>query len=258
MSYETVLVGRTSGVGIVTLNRPKSLNAMSTQLSHELDEAVRELESDDEIKAIIMTGSGDRAFCAGADVFEMQELSPEELERARRPHFKDGWSRVTCRKPVIGAVNGLAYGGGALLAASLDFLVGCEKSVFQFSGVTVVRIAATWALPLVIPWPMAKELLYTGRIVSPEEAYRIGLLNHLVPSEKLMDKALELAEAIAANHPASVQGAKAVLFQNMPKSWEELRCTEREARERWNSPQSADDRFKDFLKRKAKGSKQPK
>ena len=118
-------------------------------------------------------------------------------------------------------MNGLAYGGAAVLASSLDMRIGCEGTRFRFLAAAYGRINSTWTLPNQVGWPMAKELLFTARIVEAEEAYRIGLLNHLVPRAKLREKTMELARMIANNHRGAVMGVKALLLRQMGENLEE-------------------------------------
>src|ERR1700684_3864834 len=113
-----------------------------------------------------------------------------------------------CRKPTIGMMNGLAYGGAAVLSSSLDMRVGCEGTRFRFLAAAYGRINSTWTLPNQVGWPIAKELLFTARIVEVEEAFRIGLLNHMVPRAELRAKTMELARAIAGNNRAAIVGIK--------------------------------------------------
>ena len=189
MSYEHILVDREDGVGILTMNRPDKLNAMNRQLSGELRDAVKELDGDDAIGCIVITGAGDRAFSAGGDIHEQREddrrYTQEELD-ARRG--RGSYEIAASAKPTIGMINGLAYGGAAVLASSLDMRVGCENTRFRFLAAAYGRINSTWTLPNQVGWPIAKELLFTARVVEAEEAYRIGLLNHLVPREQLRSK----------------------------------------------------------------------
>ena len=203
MSYEVIKTDRVDRVAIITLNRPEVLNALSLQLVREVNEAVTEMEQDDAVGAIILTGSGERAFSAGADIHENRELSPEEHERGTANRATYTWHLATSSKPIIGAINGLCYGGGTVMATSLDLLMGCEKSSFRFLAVNYGQMNATWSLPVLVGLPRAKELLYSGREVFAEEAYRIGLLNHMVPSGQLMDKAVEVAAGFAKNRPQS-------------------------------------------------------
>ncbi len=252
MNYETILVDRDGGVATVTLNRPRVLNAMNLALSRELGHAIAELEADDAIGAIILTGAGDRSFSAGADIHEMRTLTPEDTARGAEIRAESQRRVANCSKPIIGALNGLAHGGGAVLASSLDFLVGCERSQFRFLAVAYGQMNSTWTLPVIIGWPRAKELLYTGRVVEAEEAYRIGLLNHLVPASNLMDKALELARMIAANHPRSVQGVKSLVQGNLGHSWEEMRQREHQARRTTHRGLAVEVGFQEFIKRRGR------
>ena len=124
-------------------------------------------------------------------------------------------------------MNGLAYGGAAVLASSLDFRVGCERSSFRFLAAAYGQINSTWTLPNQVGWPMAKELLFTARIVEAQEAYRIGLINHLVPVEELRAKTMELATTIADNRHESVMGIKELLLSDMGGSLHDMWENER-------------------------------
>ncbi|MFZ3235211.1 MAG: enoyl-CoA hydratase/isomerase family protein, partial [Stellaceae bacterium] len=194
MAYEHILVDWEDGVGIITLNRPEKLNAMNRRLSSELHEAVKELDADDAIGCIVITGAGERAFSAGGDIHEQREddrrFTQEELDGRRG---RGAYEVAASAKPTIGMLNGLAYGGAAVLASSLDLRVGCEDTRFRFLAAAYGRINSTWTLPNQVGWPIAKELLFTARVVEAEEAHRIGLLNHLVPRAQLRPKTMELA-----------------------------------------------------------------
>jgi len=127
-------------------------------------------------------------------------------------------------KPTTGMMNGPAYGGAAVLSSSLDMRNGCEGTKFRFLAAAYGRINSTWTLPNQVGWPMAKELLFSARVVEAEEAYRIGLLNHLVPRARLREKTMEIARMIAGNHGASVLGVKALLLrqhgEGLEREWE--------------------------------------
>jgi enoyl-CoA hydratase/carnithine racemase len=228
MAYEHVLLDTEDGVGIITLNRPDKLNAMNRKLSGELHDAVKRLEADDAIGCIVITGAGDRAFSAGGDIHEQREddrrFTETELEaRCGRGSYEIG----ACAKPTFGMMNGLAYGGAAVLASSLDMRVGCENTRFRFLAAAYGRINSTWTLPNQVGWPIAKELLFTARVVEAEEAHRIGLLNHLVPREQLRSRTMELARMIAGNDRGAVMGIKALLLrqrgENLERQWREER-----------------------------------
>jgi enoyl-CoA hydratase/carnithine racemase len=255
MSYEMIDTDRDQGVGIITLSRPEVLNALNFQMVSELDQAITEMEEDDGIRAIVLTGAGDRAFSAGADIHEQkaaaQELSREELAGRLGTRAEFSWHVGACVKPTIGAMNGLAYGGGGVLATSLDIRIGCERTIFRFLAAAYGRLNTTWTLPIIVGVPMAKELLFSGREVSAEEAYRIGLLNHLVPVGRVMDKAMELAVAIAKNRPESVKGIKELLLKGVGGTWREMWQREDEmvsSMEAWPVERS----FSDFLARKGR------
>jgi enoyl-CoA hydratase/carnithine racemase len=228
MSYEHILVDTEDGVGIVTLNRPDKLNAMNRKLSGELRDAVKQLDVDDAIGCIVITGAGSRAFSAGGDIHEQREddrrFTQEELD-ARRG--RGSYEIAASAKPTIGMLNGLAFGGAAVLASSLDMRVGCEDTRFRFLAAAYGRINSTWTLPNQVGWPIAKELLFTARVVEADEACRIGLLNHLVPRDQLRAKTMELARMIAGNNRAAVIGVKALLLkqkgQNLEQQWTEER-----------------------------------
>ena len=223
MAYEHILVDVEEGVAILTLNRPEKLNAMNRKLVQELHRAVKEMESDDSVGCIVITGAGDRAFSAGGDIHEQlsddARYSEQELDAMR--DRKRSYEIAACAKPTIGMMNGLAYGGASVLASSLDMRVGCEGSRFRFLAAAYGRINSTWTLPNQVGWPMAKELLFSARIVEAEEAYRIGLLNHLVPRNELRAKTMELAKTIAGNNRAAVIGIKQLLLKQMTQDVEE-------------------------------------
>jgi enoyl-CoA hydratase/carnithine racemase len=252
MEYEFIIAERLDGVGFVTLNRPDKLNALSFGLVSELDDALTGWEEDDEIKAVIITGAGERAFSAGADIHEMADMSAGALAERQARRGEISWHIANYAKPLIGAINGLAYGGAALLSSSLDLRIGCEKSQFRFLAASYGRVNSSWSLPMLVGWPKAKELLYTGRIVAADEAERIGLLNMIVPSVKLRESAIELAQSIAKNDARMVQGLKRLLHEGAGMSLKERYDFEDDARATWLLAGHPRDGFKDFLARKGR------
>jgi enoyl-CoA hydratase/carnithine racemase len=251
MAYEFILTEHFDGAAVITLNRPDKLNALSYPLVRELDDALTQYEADADIKAVILTGAGDRAFSAGADIHEMAGLSAEELAARQEVRGRATWHVATFGKPLIGAINGLAYGGAALLSSTLDLRIGCERTAFRFLAASYGRVNSTWSLPLLVGLPKAKELLYTGRIVAAEEAERIGLLNQVVPAARLLDTALETAQMIAKNDARMVQGIKRLLHEEIGMGWRQRYDSEEEARATWLAAGHPRDGFKDFLNRKA-------
>lgn len=253
MEYEFILAERRGNVALVTLNRPDKLNALSFALMRELDEALTRYEADDAIKAVVLTGAGERAFSAGADIHEMAGLSAEELAERSAFRSRATWHIATLGKPLIGAINGLAYGGAALLSSSLDLRIGCERTQFRFLAASYGRVNSTWSLPALVGLPKAKELLYTGRVVAAEEALSIGLLNQVVPAAGLVEAAIELGEMIARNDARMVQGIKRLLHEGMGMGWRERYDLEEEARGSWLLAEHPREGFREFLGRKSKG-----
>ena len=231
MEYEHILVEIEDRVAVITMNRPEVLNAMNHKLNDELYHAVAEANASDGVGCIVITGTGERAFSAGGDIHEQRvdavELTEEQREINSARYSQQMYDIAASPKPVIGMMNGLAYGGGAVLASCLDMRVGCENTKFRFLAVAYGRINSTWTLTNQVGWPTAKEFLFTGRVVEAEEAYRVGLLNHLVPSSELRAKTMEIAATIAGHRPESVIGIKQILLQDkaadMRQMWENER-----------------------------------
>ena len=252
MSFQAITIDQVDRVAIITLSRPEVLNALNFQLVSELDQAISEMEDDEGVGAIILTGAGERAFSAGADIHENRELSGEERERITAQRSEYTWHLATCTKPVIGAINGLCYGGGTVMATSLDFLVGCEKTSFRFLAVNYGQMNATWSLPMLVGVNRAKELLYSGREVFADEAYHIGLINHLVPREELIDRTVEIAAGIAKNRAEGVANIKQMLLEHTGLPLEEQYLNEINARRGRFQGLSVEEGFKDFLDRKGR------
>src|SRR5467141_4008269 len=231
MTYEHILVDAEDGVGILTLNRPDKLNAMNRKLAGELHDAVKRMDTDEAIGCIVITGAGTRAFSAGGDIHEQREDDRRHTEEelvAIRPPRRGSYEIAASAKPTIGMINGLAYGGAAVLASSLDMRVGCEDSRFRFLAAAYGRINSTWTLPNQVGWPIAKELLFSARVVEAEEAHRIGLLNHLVPCDQLRAKTMWLATMIGKNRRDAVMGVKALLLRDMGCDLEQQWANERD------------------------------
>ena len=252
MAYEHILVDNEDGVAVITLNRPEKMNAMNRKLGQELHHAVKQAEADDAIGCIVITGAGDRAFTAGGDIHEQLENDAKfsDLQLDEMRDNKNRYEISACAKPTIGMVNGIAYGGGAVLVSSLDMRVGCEGAKFRFLAAAYGRINSTWTLPNQVGWPVAKELLFTARIVGAEEAYRIGLLNHLVPRAQLRAKTMEIAKMIAANHHGAVIGVKALMLKQMAMNLEAQFDAEHEYTTHVLRGAKAKDAFPEFMARK--------
>jgi enoyl-CoA hydratase len=199
MTFQHILVEVRDGVGLITLDRPKALNALSEALVAELSEAVESLEADPEVGCLLLTGSA-RAFAAGADIKEMQD---KDFAEVYRDDFISGsWSRLArCRKPVVAAVAGYALGGGCELAMMCDVIIAAEDAKFGQPEITIGTLPAvggTQRLPRAVGKAKAMELCLTGRMMDAAEAERAGLVSRVVPAEGLLDEALATAGKIAA------------------------------------------------------------
>ena len=251
-----ILVEKTQGVAILTLNRPDQLNAMNHQLSVELHEAVMAMNADDEVGCLVVTGAGTRAFSAGGDIHEQREddrtYTQDELDARTAARARGSYEIGACPKPTIGMMTGLAYGGAAVLASSLDLRVGCEHSSFRVLAAAYGRINSTWTLPNQVGWPVAKELLFSGRVVEADEAHRIGLLNHLVPCAELRDRTMWLATLIAGNRREAVMGVKALLLEDMGCDLHEQWMNERRYTTTVVRGAKAESAFPEFIARKGR------
>jgi enoyl-CoA hydratase len=212
MTYETVILERKGAVGLITLNRPQALNALSASLIRDLGAALDELEADEAIGAIVITGS-DKAFAAGADIKEMADRSYMDVYLS--DFITKGWERVgTCRKPVVAAVAGYALGGGCEIAMMCDTIIAADTAKFGQPEITIGTIpgsGGTQRLARAIGKAKAMEMCLTGRMMDAEEAERSGLVSRIVPAADLLGEALKVAGKIAAmSRPAVLMAKEAV------------------------------------------------
>lgn len=210
---DTVLVDSFSDgrVALITLNRPDVMNALNTTLALRLIEVLRDLAERPAVRVVILTGAGDRAFCAGADLKERLGMTPERWTRQHRMFEHMHHLVRETRKPIFAAVNGAAVGGGCELAMSTDFLIASETARFGQPEVKrgiMPGAGGTQFLPRFLPRGLAFQLLMTGELISAHDAHRWGLVNRVCPPGQLLAVAREIADAIAANSPAAVQQAK--------------------------------------------------
>ena len=204
-------------VAILTINRPEALNALNSQVLSDLDEAITKVEADDSVHAVILTGAG-RSFVAGADIGEMKGFSARDGKKFG-VHGGGVFLRLeNLSKPVIAAVNGFALGGGCELAMSCDIRLASEKAKFGQPevglGITP-GFGGTQRLPRIVGISKAMELILTAKVINAAEAERIGLVSAVYPPEELMDKAIELANAICANAPIAVAESKRCIRMGM-------------------------------------------
>jgi enoyl-CoA hydratase/carnithine racemase len=203
--YETILMEKKDRVATVTFNRPDKMNSITPQMQKELIQALDELEADNDITVVILTGAG-RAFSAGFDLSVMTS-SPHLIS------FDDIPRLVAFNKPIIAAVNGYALAQGFQISVACDFIVASEKAVFGGIGARINELCSycVFALPRVVGRSKAAELLFTAEHISGEEAYKIGLATKVVPAEQLMEAALELAGRMKDNAPLSLKYTKQAL-----------------------------------------------
>jgi enoyl-CoA hydratase len=212
MSYQTILVETRENVGLITLNRPDALNALSQELVGEIGQALDIFEADDEIGTIVLTGS-EKAFAAGADIKEMQAKSwPETF---LDDFITDGWERIAqCRKPVIAAVAGFALGGGCEIALMCDFILAAETAQF---GQPEIKIGVwpgaggSQRLTRIIGKSKSMDMCLTGRMMGAEEAERAGLVSRIVPADELVEEAVKTAQQIASMSRSAAMMVKDVV-----------------------------------------------
>ncbi len=198
MAYQNILVETRGRVALVTLNRPKALNALSAGLIADLGHALDAFEADERISAIVLTGS-EKAFAAGADIKEMKDKTYMDVYLA--DFITKGWERVaTCRKPVIAAVAGYALGGGCEIAMMCDFIIAADNAKFgqpEINLGTMPGAGGTQRLTRFVGKSKAMEMCLTGRMMDAAEAERAGLVSRIVPLAELVDEAVKTASAIA-------------------------------------------------------------
>ncbi|MDY0072140.1 MAG: enoyl-CoA hydratase [Thauera sp.] len=199
MSFELIIAETRGRVGLITLNRPKALNALNDQVVDEIGAAIDTFEADANIGAIVITGS-EKAFAAGADIGAMATLS--YMDAYKSDFITRNWERVkTCRKPVIAAVAGFALGGGCELAMMCDFIIAADNAKFGQPEVKLGILpgaGGTQRLPRAVSKAKAMDMCLTARMMDVEEAERAGLVSRIVPADKLLDEALAAAETIAS------------------------------------------------------------
>lgn len=218
MEFKNILLEKDGEIGIVSINRPKALNALNSETLKELSKVIDLVANDDEVKVVILTGAGGKAFVAGADITEMKDMNAIQ----GREFGALGQAVFTklefMEKPVIAAIPGFALGGGCELAMSCDIRISSENGKFGQPevglGITP-GFAGTQRLPRLVGKGIAKELLYTADVIDAQEAYRIGLVNKVVPAEQLLDEAKKMAKKIAAKGQLAVRLAKAAVNQGM-------------------------------------------
>lgn len=232
MDYSCIECSTSNGIGYLRFNRPKALNALSVALLHELDHALESIIKDESVRVLILTGAGEKAFVAGADISEINTLSPLAAK-----NYSDFGNAVIGKLqklpiPVIAAVNGYALGGGCEMALACDFIYASEKAVFGLPEMGLGLIpgfGGTQRLPRLIGANRAKELIFTAKHMSAAEAAAIGLVNKVVSADELMNTAEETARLMASKGKAALRAAKQTINQGLEVDLTTALAIERDA-----------------------------
>jgi enoyl-CoA hydratase/carnithine racemase len=211
MENQTILYDVDDAVATITLNRPEVMNAINRESLKALEERVAALRRDSQVRVVLITGAGSKAFSAGADLKERATMSPPEVKRFIHTIGSVFQQIAQLNKPVVAALNGIAFGGGLELALAADIRLAADTARVGFPEARLAIIpgaGGTQRLPRIVGSGKAKELIFTGRPISATEACRIGLVNHLYPASQLMDECRNMAAAIAQAGPVAVKQAK--------------------------------------------------
>jgi enoyl-CoA hydratase len=221
MAYEHILIETHGAVGLITLNRPKAMNALCADLAREIAEAVDAYEADDSIGALVVTGS-EKAFCAGADIKEMS--GKNYMDVYQEDFITVNWERLSyCRKPVIAAVAGYALGGGCEVAMMCDFILAADTAKFGQPEIligTIPGAGGTQRLTRFVGKAKAMEMVITGRMMDAEEAERAGLVSRIIPAADLVEEAIKTAGKIASLSRPVVMLAK----ESVNRAYESSLC----------------------------------
>ncbi len=198
-------------MAVITLNRPHADNAITTEMGARLTEILESIAVRPAVRAVILTGAGDRAFSVGSDLRQRKSMTKEDWLRQRQDFDRTLYTMRQMRKPIFAAVNGIAYGGGSELAQSTDFIIASDNATFGQPEAMIGLSAGGGSpvfLPRVLPPGKALQMLMTGDPITAQEAHRLGMVNELHPQGELMDAAHRIAAKIASNSPTAVQAVK--------------------------------------------------
>ena len=202
------------GITIIKIARPNALNALNIETLQELKISLEALSKDDSVRVLVLTGDGEKAFVAGADILQMKNMTPNEGVRFSQLGHEVTRMLELMHKPTIAAVNGFALGGGTELALACDFILASEKAVFGQPEVglgIIPGFGGTFRLARYVGFPMAKELIFTGRKIKAEEAKAIGLVNAIYPAAECMPHVLEIAKSISQQSRSAITVAKRLI-----------------------------------------------
>lgn len=245
---------RSDGVLVLTLNRPERINAIDRELEMAFVAALQAATGDDAVRAVLVTGAGERGFCAGYDVREMSTWSADGL---RLEQIRQNWSWLAVAqfpKPLITANHGITMGWGAITSVSADIRIGSDDTMFQFTASPHGGANLTWNLPELVGWSKAKEYLMTSCRIDAEEARHSGLLNRVVPRAQLMEAALSVATTIASYPPAGVTTIKRLIDEGLGQSREARLIAEMNAAQKLlaGAGQLVEESYRDFIAERGK------
>jgi len=229
MAYQNLIVEIGEGIAVVKVNRPTALNALNSETLSELQAALRELALRDDVSVVILTGEGDKAFVAGADIAAMKDMQPREAQVFSQLGHTTLAMIENLSKPVIAAVNGYALGGGLEIALACDFIYASDRARLGLPEVTLgifPGFGGTQRLPRLIGKGRAKQLIFTGEMVDAQTAYSLGIVNKVVSHDTLMEEVKTTAGKIAENGPIAVRAAKEVVNAGYDRSLQDAEAIE--------------------------------
>ncbi len=223
MSYKKLLVEKKAGIGWITFNRPEFLNALDAEARRELIDALNEMETDSEVRVVAITGAGEKAFSAGADVRMFVDITPTQAKEYVGLAKAATRKIETLTKPVIAAVNGYAFGGGLEIALACDMVVATRNAIFGQTEINVGLIpgaGGTQRLPRILGIRKAKELILTGEVLDAEQALRLGLVNQIVDSSHLVEAVEAIAQKLKEKSSLILRFAKEAVNKSMESNLE--------------------------------------
>lgn len=231
MEYKNTIYEKSEGIATITINRPKVFNAFNEETVSEVLDQLEDARKDENVRVIIITGAGDRSFSAGADINVMKGMNPLGARKLSMMGYKICTKIEKLEKPVIAAINGYALGGGLELAMACDLRIASEKVRMGQTEINIGFIpgwGGTQRLPRFVGKTMAKEMIYTGKMIDAKTAEQLGLLNKVVPPDQLMTAARELAAEIASKAPVAIRVSKSLIDSSLETNLEVGLAHERE------------------------------
>lgn len=248
-----VKIDYSDNIAVLTIDRPQKLNALNYEVLRDLDAAIDEIEKNSDLRAVVVTGSGEKSFVAGADIAAMRDMGPKEAEEFGRFGSEVFLRFEKLTIPVIAAINGYALGGGCELALACDIRIAGENAVFGLPEVTLGIIpggGGTQRLPRLVGRGIAMELIMSARRIDAAEAYRIGLVNKVVPKESVVDEAIALAKTIAKYSKTAIASAKYAVVNGLETDLEKGLKIENKVFHKCFATQEQKDAMSAFLQKK--------